>query len=506
MSNQRDTIILPTRAGFLSGAPQPLVLTCPLPAADPYRLYRRIARKGEPSFLLESGAPTTPAARYSFFGSSPSHLLRGKNGTAEVIGSDRRTCAVTTPLAALSSLLSQPTLTVPEDLPPFAGGAVGYLGYDLVRQYEPLPDQALNDWNLPDIQLGLFDLTAAIDHHQQTLHVIFAPSWDRFAGEDRDKLFAEGLDRVEALHACLVGPTAKGSQTHPEARIERLLGPAVPGQSVDDYVERVERCQEYIRAGDIYQANLSHRFHFALGSSTRSPSRHHDVGRAIYERLRVVNPSPFSALLSFGDLTLVSCSPERLIQVHGQTVTTRPIAGTRPRSGDPTHDERLRQELLANAKERAEHTMLVDLERNDLGRVCRCGSVRVNEFMTVEEYSHVRHLVSNVTGMLRPGIPRLDLIKSVFPGGTITGVPKIRCMQIIEELEPVRRGPYTGSLGYFSRTGAIDLNIVIRTMVLTEQSAYLQVGAGIVADSEPSREYQETLDKAQAFFTALHKV
>lgn len=507
MRNQRDILILPSRASYLSGSPQPLVLTCPLPSTDPYRLYRRIARKGEISFLLESGPSATPASRYSFFGSSPSHLLRGKDGTAELIDSDQRTCTITTSLAALSALLSQPRLSAPEDIPPFVGGAVGYVGYDLVRQYEPLPNQALNDVNLPDIQLGFFDLVAAVDHHRQTLHVIFAPSWDRFAGEDREKLLAEGLDRLEAFHASLFVPTEKGSEGWLGERIEKLIGPAVPGQSADDYTERVERCQEYIRAGDIYQANLSHRFQFALESSTGRPSHHHqDVGRSIYERLRIVNPSPFSALLSFGDLTLVSCSPERLIQVHGQTVETRPIAGTRPRSEDPARDERLRQELLANAKERAEHTMLVDLERNDLGRVCRYGSVRVNEFMIVEEYSHVRHLVSNVTGILRPDIPRLELIKSVFPGGTITGVPKIRCMQIIEELEPVRRGLYTGSLGYFSRTGAIDLNIVIRTMVLTERSAYLQVGAGIVTDSDPAREYQETLDKAQAFFATLHKV
>ncbi|MGE3154737.1 MAG: anthranilate synthase component I family protein [Nitrospiraceae bacterium] len=504
MNNSRTTTIFPSRAAFLSGPPQPLVLTCPLPAADPYRLYCRIARVGEVSFLLESGAPTTSAARYSFFGSSPSHVLRGRSGHANLIDADRRTCAVTTSLAALSSLLSQPTLSPTEDLPPFIGGAVGYLGYDLIRHYEPLPNQAVNDLNLPDVLVGFFDLVAAIDHHRQRLHLIFSPSWDRFAGEDREKLFIEGLARLESFRAHMIGQTAMGSEEPSEEWVRRAIGPAMPGQSGDDYIERVERCQEYIRAGDIYQANLSHRFHFALESSAGLSSQHQNVGRTIYERLRLVNPSPFSALLSFDDLTLVSCSPERLMRVHGQTVETRPIAGTRPRSGAPAQDERFRKELLANAKERAEHIMLVDLERNDLGRICRYGSVRVNEFMTVEDYSHVRHLVSNVIGLLKSDVPRLEIVKSVFPGGTVTGVPKIRCMQIIEELEPVRRGPYTGSLGYFSRTGAIDLNIIIRTMVLTGHSAYLQVGAGIVADSDPAREYQETLDKAQAFFTALH--
>lgn len=227
------------------------------------------------------------------------------------------------------------------------------------------------------------------------------------------------------------------------------------------------------------------------------------MARRLYGRLRRVNPSPFSALLDLGDLTLISCSPERLVQLQGRRVDSRPIAGTRPRGAHMQEDRRLAEELLTNPKERAEHIMLVDLERNDLGRVCRFGSVRVDEFMVIERYSHVSHIVSNVTGTLRDDVDAFDLVRAVFPGGTITGVPKIRCMNILESLEPVRRGPYTGALGYLSWSGDLDLNIIIRTLVLTGGRGYLQVGAGIVADSDPMKEYDETLHKAQAFFEAL---
>jgi anthranilate/para-aminobenzoate synthase component I len=229
-------------------------------------------------------------------------------------------------------------------------------------------------------------------------------------------------------------------------------------------------------------------------------------GPALYARLRTVNPSPFSALFECNDLCLVSSSPERLVRLNGRLADTRPIAGTRPRGWSLPEDRRLAEELLTNQKERAEHLMLVDLERNDLGRVCRYGTVKADEFMVIERYSHVSHIVSNVRGELREGLDGFDLIRSVFPGGTITGVPKIRCMEIIESLEPVRRGPYTGSLGYLSWSGDLDLNILIRTLVLTKGRGYLQVGAGIVADSDPDREYDETLYKAEALLAALKDV
>jgi anthranilate/para-aminobenzoate synthase component I len=278
-----------------------------------------------------------------------------------------------------------------------------------------------------------------------------------------------------------------------------------PDQTRDAYLQRVRRCQEYIAAGDIYQANLSHRFTLEPLSSYDDGTNRRPYEQELYRRLQAVNPSPFSGLLHFDDVTLISSSPERLVRLHDRQADTRPIAGTRPRGLDTRDDQRLVGELLANEKERAEHLMLVDLERNDLGRVCRFGSVQVDEFMTIEQYSHVSHIVSNISGCLRPDATSFDLIQALFPGGTITGVPKIRCMEIIEELEPIRRGPYTGSFGYIGWNGDLDLNIVIRTLIWCKGKGYLQVGAGIVADSDPVKEYEETLQKAQAFFSALHQ-
>jgi anthranilate/para-aminobenzoate synthase component I len=266
-------------------------------------------------------------------------------------------------------------------------------------------------------------------------------------------------------------------------------------------MERVRRCQDYIAAGDIYQANVSHRFTVTGDLLTPQPNLQSDL--LAYSRVRALNPAPFSGLLRLDRISLISSSPERLVRLSGRQADTRPIAGTRPRGTNTDDDERLADELRINEKERAEHVMLVDLERNDLGRVCEYGSVRVDELMTLEHYSHVHHLVSHITGTLKDNASGFDLLKAVFPGGTITGVPKIRCMEIIEELEPVRRGAYTGSMGYLSWSGDLDFNIVIRTLVRTNGKAYLQVGAGIVADSDPGREYEETIHKAQAFLSAF---
>ena len=256
----------------------------------------------------------------------------------------------------------------------------------------------------------------------------------------------------------------------------------------------VIRCKEYISAGDIYQANLSQRFSASIGGTN---------ALNLYKILRTVNPSPFAAYLDFGDLQLASSSPERLIRLREGVADTRPIAGTRRRGSDKAEMRELSKELLTSEKERAEHIMLLDLERNDLGKVCSYGSVVVDEIMVVEDYSHVIHIVSNVRGKLAPGKDAFDLVRAVFPGGTITGVPKVRCMEIIDELEPVARGLYTGSMGYFSNSGDMDMNIIIRTFVVKDGIAYLQVGAGIVADSDPEAEYRETIEKAEALKKAL---
>ncbi len=494
-----------SRASFLNGPPQPLVLSLPQPAADPFELYRRIASPHRPSFLLESGKGNDSTARYSFMGSNPYMTLTGKNGACVVNTSDRKVVLAQTPFDCFQRILLDGKISRPDGVPPFFGGAIGFLSYDLARSFETLPSLVKDDLDLPDLCFVFVDLLAALDHGTRTLHLIFCPPLARMLSEPREKLYREGYDRLAELESRLTSRSVHADDAEPWSALEMH-----PDQTRQAYMDRVRQCQEYIAAGDIYQANLSHRFTLTWKDAAVRPgpgrsAAWQPLAVTLYDRLRRVNPAPFSALLTFDDVCLVSCSPERLVRRQGRHVETRPIAGTRPRGRNRTEDQRLIDELLTSPKERAEHLMLVDLERNDLGRVCEFGSVRVDEFMLVEQYSHVSHLVSNIVGTLRPAMNAGDLIKAVFPGGTITGVPKIRCMEIIESLEPVRRGPYTGSLGYLSWSGDLDLSIVIRTLVLTGEHGYLQVGAGIVADSDPAREYDETLFKALAFFKALQE-
>jgi len=477
--------------------PEPLVLTLPIPAADAFVLYRRNRLPGRPSFLLESGKGGGSLSRYSFLGSDPYLTCVGFGGTYELRARDRTTVHEGDPFEALTALLRASRLPKPEGLPPFFGGAVGYFSYDLIRRFEALPSSAVADESWPDLEFIFVELLAAVDHQQNCLHLMFAPPLERLLGEPREKLYREGCDRLAEMEARLTAPTALPHE--PPSRAPLDLSPNL---SRTEYMARVSRCQEYIAAGDIYQANLSHRFAVGLGGHSNGTR---EDAAWLYARLRQVNPAPFSALLEFDEVSVVSSSPERLVRLNGRAAETRPIAGTRPRGGTLAEDRHLAEELLTNGKERAEHLMLVDLERNDLGRVCEYGTVRADEFMIVERYSHVSHLVSNVRGRLREGLDGFDLIRAMFPGGTITGVPKIRCMQIIEMLEPVRRGLYTGSLGYFSWNGDVDLNIIIRTLILKGARGYLQVGAGIVADSDPAREYDETLYKAGALIEALRQ-
>lgn len=457
---------------------------------SPLDLYEKVASPSQPSFLLESGKGQTGEVQYSFLGSGPNSIL---SDPASVTGGRSQD-----PFASLRQILVLPGIERIPDLPPFFGGAVGYFSYDFSRRLETLPSLALDDLVLPDIHFALYDIVAAINHRTNRIQLIFCPSMERFLGEARDKLYREGLDRLTECEARLTGTTVSDNQA-------RLLDPLpfTPEQTREAYLDRVRRCQTYIAAGDIYQANLSHRFAAQIPEQYRAGLSRLRYEQALYRQLRTVNPSPFSGLLRFDDLSLISSSPERLVRLQGRRAETRPIAGTRPRGRDAADDRRLVGELLANEKERAEHLMLVDLERNDLGRVCEFGSVHVDEFMAIEQYSHVSHIVSNISGTMRPDATPFDLIRATFPGGTITGVPKIRCMEIIDELEPVRRGPYTGSFGYIGWNGDLDLNIIIRTLVLKGESGYLQVGAGIVADSDPAKEYEETLHKAQAFFNSL---
>lgn len=489
-----------SQPSFLIGPPQPLILTMGEQGKSPFELYRQIASPSQPSFLLDSGRGTDGGDCYSFLGSSPYSLLTGRQGQGFLRTQEGRQYTPD-PFGSLCRLFTGPQIELPPGLPPFLGGAVGYLSYDLVREFESLPSIAKDDLLLPHLQFGLYDIVIAVNHRTGRPQIIFCPPMDRFLGEPREKLYREGLDRLAQWEACLNGKSA------PLTQLPSLNHMAFrPDQTRDAYLDQVRRCQGYIAAGDIYQANLSHRFTLHPPGTYNDGADRLPYEQELYRRLQTVNPSPFSGLIHFDDVTLISSSPERLVRLHNRQADTRPIAGTRPRGLDVTDDQRLIIELLANEKERAEHLMLVDLERNDLGRVCQFGSVKVDEFMAIEQYSHVSHIVSNISGALRPDATPFDLIQALFPGGTITGVPKIRCMEVIEELEPVRRGPYTGSFGYIGWNGDLDLNIVIRTLIWCGGKGYLQVGAGIVADSDPAKEYEETLQKAQAFFSALQQI
>jgi aminodeoxychorismate synthase component I len=490
------TVHRTSQESFLTASPPvPLTTVLPLPNYSTFELYQRLAGDVRSPVLLESGHSQrglSAGPRYSIIGADPALLFRctGSRLAWSARGEEWVTRAGD-PMSAIRDLLGRMAVPRPAGFPPFYGGAIGYFGYDVARWFERLPDPPDDDPALPDAELAFFDLAAVVDHERQELWLIFCPFGERFLKEPREQLYEEGTARLLALETRLNGllPVLPDWSPQVPPRIS-------PGMSETDYTAKVRRCLEYIAAGDIYQANLSHRFLVELGG--RSP-------RSIYRRLREINPSPFAALLELPDVTLVSCSPERLVRLSGIEVETRPIAGTRPRGASTDEDRLLVEDLLMSPKERAEHIMLVDLERNDLGRVCSYGSIRVDEFMAVERYSHVSHIVSNIRGHLAPGRDALDLIRAVFPGGTVTGVPKVRCMEIINELEPVRRGPYTGSIGYFSPSGDLDLNIVIRTLVIAGERASLQVGAGIVADSDPVREYQETLFKAEALLKALRE-
>jgi aminodeoxychorismate synthase component I len=486
----------PSATPFLHGPPAPLVVELPCPSTSPFELYTKIASSRRPSFLFESGNGHATTGRYSFLASDPYQVLSGKDALCVRQTPHSQERYGQSPFPRLAGHFDNSYIARPRDVPPFFGGAVGYFSYDLVRQFEALPSIGVDDLAVPDIEFAFFDVVAAIDHALGRLVLMFCPPLERFLAEPREKLFREGRDRLAALAARL-------SSAHTIEAGQHTLGPVTfsADQQQSSYMERVRRCQDYIAAGDIYQANLSHRFSVTCDSFASGCALRTDL--LAYARVTALNPSPFSGLLRFDRTSLICSSPERLVRLEGRRADTRPIAGTRPRGRDPVDDRRLAEELRSNEKERAEHVMLVDLERNDLGRVCNVGSVQVDELMTLERYSHVNHLVSHVVGTLRNDATGFDLLRAVFPGGTITGVPKIRCMEIIEELEPVRRGPYTGSMGYLSWSGDLDFNILIRTLVMRNGKGYLQVGAGIVADSEPTREYEETIHKAQAFLSAF---
>ncbi|MBI3742891.1 MAG: aminodeoxychorismate synthase component I [Chloroflexi bacterium] len=371
---------------------------------------------------------------------------------------------------------------------PFSGGAVGYLSYDLGRTIEPVSQgkrQPPDNSPAPDVMLAFYDVVAAWDNHTGLAYLISTG----FPETTNEAQAARSTQRVEEIQR-LLGSTEIECQPRGSSSQAACFE---SGVTKAGYLAMVERAKGYIAAGDIYQVNLAQQF--------RAPWT--DGPWQLYERLRRINPAPFAAVLDFPDAAIVSASPERFLRIADGIIETRPIKGTRPRGKTTVEDASLAQELLASGKDRAEHIMIVDLERNDLGRVAEIGSVTVDELMALEMYATVHHLTSTVRGRLRQDVALADVLKATFPGGSITGAPKIRAMQIIDELEPVRRGVYTGAIGYFGFDGRVDLNIAIRTAVLRDGIASVHVGGGIVHDSDPAAEYQETLDKGEAFFRAL---
>ena len=438
----------------------------------PVSAYLKIAR-GNYSFLLESVEGGEHLARYSFIGTEPSLILKaGDKDSAD-------------PLLLIEKGFSQFRLAPITGLPRFHGGMVGYLGYEVAGCFEKLPSPDLNPLGLPEFMLMLADTLLVFDHLTHKIKIVSHAHLD----DDIDTAYLQATRKIDSLVDRLRQPIPH--EAPPE--IPTPQSPVSSNLSQAEFESRVSRAKDYIYAGDVIQVVLSQRL---AKPTCASPF-------AIYRALRSLNPSPYMYYLHLGDFYIIGASPELLVRVEDGIVSNHPIAGTRPRGKSAAQDLALEEELRNDEKERAEHIMLVDLGRNDIGRVSESGTVEVTQLMDVERYSHVMHLVSHVQGRLRAGLSQFDALRACFPAGTVSGAPKIRAMEIIAELEPDKRGPYAGAVGYFGFSGNLDTAIAIRTIVIANGIAYIQAGAGIVADSIPEREYQESLSKAQALLTAI---
>jgi anthranilate synthase component 1 len=449
-------------------------------------------RGEEPSFLLES-AEQGRLGRYSFLGFRPRAVLRWSDGVLSEWGSDgdaggepssRR--EVADPYGAVADYLEGFRVAAVDDLPPFAGGAVGFFGYDLVRTVEPLAAPNPDPLGLPDLALMISDVMVCFDHMRHELTILAYAHGDD--GAEFDASYERAAAAVAEVREHLRGPVPQ-----PPPHAPREAPRFESNMPREAFEANVERIVEYIHAGDAFQVVPSQRFSAPCPVDAFS----------IYRGLRTVNPSPYMYFLDFGDFQIAGASPEPLVKVTGRHVETRPIAGTYPRGGSEEEDRRRAERLLADPKERAEHVMLVDLGRNDLGRVCEYGSVSVDELMAVETYSHVLHIVSAVSGTLREGVDAMDVLRATLPAGTLSGAPKVRAMQIIDELEPHKRCSYGGAIGYLSYNGDLDTAIHIRTVVVKDGQVHVQAGGGTVADAKPAYEYNESVTKAKAVFRAV---
>jgi len=465
----------------------PVVKTLLADTETPVSAYLKIRDRSTFNFLLESVEGGEKVARYSFLGSDPYLIFRsrGTSGTVRDLNTGRERRFEGDPIGELRGIMDSHRSVGFPGLPRFTGGGVGYFAYDAVRLVEDIPDETRDDYGIDDILFMFFDTILVFDSIGHTISIISNVHTDGPGSlEDR---YREAVSRIENLESLLAKRTAsepsRGHGHHEH----------VPNMSKEDYMAAVDRCKEYIFAGDAIQVVLSQRFEREI---TVAPFD-------IYRTLRIVNPSPYMFFISTDRVNIVGASPEMLVRVEGGEIEVRPIAGTRPRGATPEEDEALAVELRADEKECAEHVMLLDLGRNDVGRVAEYGSVRVVDKMFIERYSHVMHMVSSIKGTLTGGKDRFDAVLSFYPAGTLSGAPKIRAMEIIDELEPTRRGIYGGAIGYVDYQGNLDSCIAIRTLVVKDGTAYIQAGAGIVADSDPEREYQECVNKAMALFRAI---
>jgi anthranilate synthase component I len=479
----REGNVVPIRARLVDDCETPVSAFLKLRAGEP---------EGAPCFLLES-AEQGQVGRYSFVGLRPRALLRWSDGIlSEWGGGDRagtephRAEETADPYAAVAERLAAYRPAPVEDLPPFAGGAVGFFGYDLVRTVEPLGEANPDTLGLPDLALMVTDALVVFDHQRHELTLLACAFADDEGGIDA--AYERATATIATMRERLRGPvpTAPGAGVseapHFASNMER-----------EEFEAAVARIVEYVHAGDAFQVVPSQRF------SAPAPVE----AFSVYRGLRSVNPSPYMYFLEFGDFQLAGASPEPLVKVSGRRVETRPIAGTYPRGGSEDEDRRLAEKLVRDPKERAEHVMLVDLGRNDLGRVCEYGSVNVDELMAVETYSHVLHIVSQISGTLREEVSAMDVLRSALPAGTLSGAPKVRAMQIIDELESVKRCSYGGAVGYLAWDGDLDTAIHIRTVVVKDGQLHVQAGGGTVADAKPSYEYVESVNKARAVFRAV---
>ena len=442
---------------------------------------------GRFSFLLESIEGGEKWGRYSFLGSSPSLIIRSRGNTIETIENGHFSSRTSVdPLNCIRETLARFTPVEVEGLPRFFGGAVGYMGYDMVRHFEHLPTEKPALLDAYDAYFLITDTIVIFDTMNQKIKVV---SNAHLEGDvTPEEAYRRATENITAIIMRLRMPLSSCTTT---ASGER--GKLSSNVTREAFETSVEKAKEYVRSGDIIQVVLSQRFSGDLSADPLD----------IYRVLRTLNPSPYMFFLRLDDTVIAGASPEVMVRKEGQRVELRPIAGTRPRGATLAEDSRLAEELLADPKERAEHVMLVDLGRNDLGRVCETGSVRVSELMIIERYSHVMHIVSNVQGELSEGRDAFDVVRATFPAGTLSGAPKVRAMEIIDELEPVRREVYGGAVGYFSFSGNMDLAITIRTLVIKNGKVHLQAGAGIVADSDPATEWQETVNKGMAVMKAI---